>query len=166
VRTVLIGLGNPVVTDDGVGIMAARLIEKMLPAQRRVDVCEVYSGGMPLMDAMVGYERAVIIDAMKTGINRPGELLRLGAADLVESRNTASTHSGSLDVALETGRMLGLKLPDDITIWGIEAADVETFGEDLTAAVAESLPGCVERILEDILAGCFEEQTADSGRHK
>ena len=83
------------------------------------------------MEAMAGYDRAIVIDAMVSG-GRPGTIYRLGLEDLPKTRNTDSTHDASLPVALELGRRPGLQLPGDVRIWAVEAADVETFGERLT----------------------------------
>ena len=55
------------------------------------------------MDAMAGYDRAVIIDSMVTGVERPGTLLRLSLSDLVTTRNTLSVHDMDLPTASRWG---------------------------------------------------------------
>jgi hypothetical protein len=73
--TIIIGLGNPIVSDDSVGVCAARRLDKVKEVREVADVHEVYAGGLRLLDVLVGYKRAIIIDAMQTGI-QPGTVRR------------------------------------------------------------------------------------------
>jgi hydrogenase maturation protease len=147
-KTVVIGIGNPILTDDSVGVKVAGILRDKLDGARDVDVIELYAGGIRLMDAMAGYERAVIIDAIVTDGAAPGRIFCLSPSDLLSTRNTVSTHDMNLPIALEMGRMLGIPLPSEIRIWGIEARDVENFSEDLTEDVAKAVPEAVEKIIQ------------------
>ena len=151
-KTIVIGLGNPILSDDSVGVRIARELKERIESagQSDVEVIEMYAGGIRLMDAMAGYDRAVIIDSMVTGVERPGTLLRLSLSDLVTTRNTLSVHDMDLPTALEMGRTLGMPIPSEVVIWGIEAKDVENFGEELTAEVEASLSSTIEIIEEDL----------------
>jgi hydrogenase maturation protease len=147
--TVIIGLGNPVLTDDGVGPRIATELRRRLAGRSGVTTLELYSGGMCLMEAMAGHERAIVIDAILGG-GAAGAIHRLGVGDLPQTRTADSTHDAGLPVALELGRAAGLQLPADVRIWAVEVADVETFGERLTPAVERAVPLVVERILRDL----------------
>lgn len=146
-RTIVIGLGNPLLTDDGLGLRAAELLRRRLGGDSKVEVVEAYTGGLDLMELMVGYGRAVVVDAVSSGRNRPGTLVELGLDDLRASRNSTSTHDASLAVALETGRALGLQLPGVVLFFGIEIGNARDFGQELTAPVQATLPRLVERLL-------------------
>lgn len=151
-KTIVIGLGNPILTDDGVGVKAARLLKERLNGANglngaAVEVKELYVGGLALMDALTGYERAILIDAALTG-SEPGTIHELSPSGLPATRNTFSTHDTNLPTALEVGRTLGLSLPEDIKIIAVEAADVETFSEELTEKVEKAVPVVVDRIFE------------------
>jgi hydrogenase maturation protease len=148
--TIVIGLGNPILTDDSLGIHVVREISAQLRDREDISFCELNVGGLDLMEAMVGYERAIIIDAAYTGQMKPGTVFTASPEDLKQSRNTCSNHNGSIEVALELGMMAGLKLPRDIRIWAVEAEDVETFGDNLTVSVQSALPGFIGNILRDI----------------
>ncbi len=148
-KTVIIGLGNPIRRDDGVGIMVARAIARLID-NPEIDITEVYAGGMRLMEAMVGYDRALVIDAMVTGRQRPGEFCKMNHHDLVCTNNLFCSHDGSLESALDVGRLGGLSLPSEIIIWGIEALDVESYSEELTDNVARAVPEAARRIILDL----------------
>ncbi|MBI4690854.1 MAG: hydrogenase maturation protease [Nitrospirae bacterium] len=158
-KTVIIGLGNPILTDDGVGIKVSRMLKDRLNRNIGIDVKEVYAGGIRLMDEMIGYEKVVVIDAMVTGEAAPGTIRQMSLSDAIMTKNIVSTHDTNLPTAIEMGRTLGLQLPAEIKLWGIEAEDTETFGEDLTDKVADAVQPLVEKILEDckdVIPACRE----------
>lgn len=149
-KTVVIGLGNPILTDDSVGIKIARELRDRLKDRGNIDVIELYAGGIRLMDSLMGYEKAVIIDSIVTGGNAPGKVFELMPSDLLSTKNTVSVHDMNLPTALEMGKMLNIPLPSDIKIWGIEAKDVETFGENLTEDVEKAVPEVVGMIMKEL----------------
>ena len=146
----MIGLGNPFLSDDSVGLKVADAVSARLESCTDTETIHLHTGGISLMEAMAGFDRAVVVDAAVTGHAQPGAIYRLGCSDLLNTRNTHSSHNGSLAVALELGKTAGLHLPTDVRVWAIEAADVTTFGEQLTLPVATVVPQVVSEILEHI----------------
>jgi hydrogenase maturation protease len=145
--TIVVGLGNPILSDDSVGIKVAGLLKQTIPANSGVDVVEAYAGGLRLMEAIAGYERAIIVDAMKTGLHPVGTIQLLSLDSFTKTRNTLCTHDSDLCTALSLARDLGLAVPDHVEIIGIEADDVESFSEDLTSGVSRALPLAVADLL-------------------
>jgi hydrogenase maturation protease len=145
--TLIIGLGNPLVTDDSVGLRVAAELRCRLNGHGAAEVVEDYWGGLRLMERMVGYDRAIVIDAMCSGA-APGTIHRLAVCDMPTQRS-ASSHDMTLPTALTLGRQAGLRLPPDeaILILGIEAEDVVHFGETCTPAVAAAVPRAVAEAL-------------------
>lgn len=148
--TIIIGIGNPVLSDDSVGIKVAHTLAHALRARGDVETRELWAGGLRLMEALKGHERAIIIDAIVTEGGKPGSVYTLKPSDLRQSRNTCSTHDGGFQEALELGAMLSLNLPLQITIWAIEADDVETYSENLTRDVERAVPLVVEGVMRQI----------------
>lgn len=122
-----------------------------------IEIREMYAGGIRLMDAMIGYDQACIVDAMVTGRWKPGEVRELGPDDLLSTRNTVCTHDADLSTAIELGRMLEMHLPSRIHIWGVEASDVTSFGEQLTGEVERAVPVAVNAILSRLNICCPKE---------
>jgi hydrogenase maturation protease len=144
-RTLILGLGNPILGDDSVGLHVAAAIQN-LPLGPSVEVDTDTWGGLRLMERLVGYDRAVIIDAICTGDDPPGALRRLGPRDL-PTQHTASAHDVTLPTALDLAATMGLKMPHDICIIAIEAANVLDFAEEMTPAVAAAVPAAVAAVL-------------------
>jgi hydrogenase maturation protease len=148
-RTVVVGLGNPVRADDGVGLAVARLVRERLGDATNIDVTELGAGGLRLAEAVSGYDRAIVVDALECG-GAPGTVRRLGLDDLGGCRTVACAHDTSLPTALAVWRTLGAEVPAEVTIFGIEVQDVDRFTEQLTDQVARAVPGAAEAVLHEI----------------
>jgi hydrogenase maturation protease len=150
-KTLILGLGNPILTDDGIGIHVVReLAMRSLPDD--VVCAEASLGGLRLLEIVAGYERVIMVDAVQTVDGRPGEIYHLHAGDLQVSLHAGSTHDLSFSGALRLGRSMGMALPDDenIHILAVEADDVLTFGEECTPAVRAAIPRAVEEVLAEL----------------
>lgn len=155
-NTLVIGLGNPILTDDGVGVKVAYQVSKALSAigSDVADVIEACVGGLRLMEMMIGYDRVVLIDALcKKDGREPGKIHRMSLEDLCNicpTQHSSSAHDTSLVTALELGRRIGLKLPSEISIVAIEIENPYEFGDQPTPAVARSIPEAVDMVLEEL----------------
>lgn len=151
-KTLIIGLGNPILGDDGVGWVVARQVEEHLAGQRPdLEFDYLSLGGLSLMERMIGYRRVILIDSLTTGKHPIGTVITCTLADLpdLSSGHTTAAHDTSLKTALETGRRLGAELPEDtsIHIVAIEARQVFELHEGLTPPVAAAVPQAVKAVL-------------------
>jgi hydrogenase maturation protease len=148
-RTLVIGLGNPILSDDGAGIYVARMVKAALPPYTKVEVIELSVGGLALMEAMIGYYQVILIDALRLPGVEAGKVFLFHAGDLPPTLNTTGTHDVDLPTALEVGKRLGVPLPaeKDIRVVGIQAYDVLTFSESPTPYVAAALREASELVL-------------------
>ena len=128
----------------------AEKLKPLLAGRSDVEVSEDYWGGLRLMERMIGFDRAIIIDAMQSGAP-PGTVHCLGP-DSISTQRSASAHDVNLPTALEFGRTAGVSLPknEDILLVGIEAEDILTFSERCTPAVEASIPLAVEAVMQAI----------------
>jgi hydrogenase maturation protease len=148
-RTLVLGLGNPILRDDGVGIHVIRSLRPQLNSDQDIVVDEDFWGGLRLMERMIGFDRAIIIDAIVTQDFAPGTVLKLSAGEIPTQRS-ASAHDVNLPTALELGRQAGAHLPENehILLIGIEAEDVQTFDENLSPAVQKAVPIAINTVME------------------
>ncbi len=146
-KTLILGLGNPLISDDSVGLRVAKEVAPRLEDRDDVEVGEDYWGGLRLMERMVDFDRAIVVDAICTGA-APGTIHRLETGSIA-TQKSASAHDVNLPTALELGRQSGAHLPrdEDIVLIGIEAEDVLNFSEECTPAVAAAIPVAVEEVL-------------------
>jgi len=148
-RVVVVGLGNPILSDDGVGIFAARLLAERL-AGAPVTVAESSLGGMRFLDLLGGFERAVIVDAIQWRRGPPGTTYRLSASEAVPTVRAVSFHDISLGTALALGEKLGIQLPSEIAFLAVEVEDTVTVHEGCCPAVEAALPEVVRQVLEQL----------------
>jgi hydrogenase maturation protease len=136
-----------------VGIYAAREVGRRLAAARfsgKVDIVESEVAGFAQMELMTGFNRVILIDSIQFDGLDPGTVIRIRPDDLHTSLRIRSVHELNLPTALELGRRMGLSMPSEITIFGIQAEDPLSFGESLTDAAERGLGEAVELVLREI----------------
>ena len=143
--TLVLGVGNPILTDDAVGFRVAHLIQEAKP---ELTVIETAEAGLTLLEMITGYERVIIIDSVKTGRVKPGSLHQLTLDQIDPSWNFCSTHGIDIRMAFELGRKLDCKLPAKISIYGVEVEDNKNFGEKCTEKVEKSIPQIARKIIK------------------
>jgi len=139
-RTIVIGIGNPVLRDDSVGIKVARQFEGL------VDTEILMATDFKVLDKILGYERVIIVDGVRLG-NEPGTVLEFNADDLFFTATFSGTHNLSLPTTIKIGyELFGAEMPKEIKIIAIEIEDAATFGRECTPAVAAAIPEAAERV--------------------
>jgi hydrogenase maturation protease len=144
-HALLLALGNPLMGDDGVALVAARALGRRY--REDVDINESPVAGFALLDLLAGYDRALIIDASTTGGAPPGTVREFTRADFTPDVSSSPHYAGLPDV-LALGGRLGIPLPSEIRILGMEIEDTGTIHEGLGPAAAGSLPEFLRRARE------------------
>jgi hydrogenase maturation protease len=169
-------LGNELISDDALGIVAARrLLRRLavagtpvppgpsfdpavtvrafeLPRVGPVEVVETALTGMYLLEAVVGASRLIVVDTVVTGATDPGTVLELRESDLAGPRGGSPHYIGLLET-LDLARALGLEVPADVVIVAVEAGDSMTVGGEMTGPVGKAVPVVVERAMALIQGG-------------
>ena len=169
-------LGNELISDDGLGVVAARSLSGRLtlagtpvppvpsldpavsvrafelPRVGPVEVVETALTGMYLLEAVVGASRLIVVDTVVTGATDPGTVLELKEGDLAGPRGGSPHYIGLLET-LDLARALGLDVPADVVIVAVEAGDYSTVGGKMTAPVEAAVPVVVERAMALIQDG-------------
>jgi hydrogenase maturation protease len=148
-KTLVLGLGNPILSDDGVGISVAREVANQLN-DPQVTVSETSAAGLSLLDSIIGYDKVIIIDAIQTKEGHAGQIYRMGTEDFSLTKHSSSPHQINLVTALELGKMLNLAMPKKIPIFAVEAKDITTFSEKCTPEVEQAIPEVVKMVLEEL----------------
>jgi hydrogenase maturation protease len=154
VNTIVIGLGNPILGDDGVGWQIAQRLQQRSDFPSDIEVDCLSLGGISLMERLIGYDRAILIDSFVTHSNPIGTLSCFSLDQLPTHAlgHTYSAHDTTLQNALKIGQDLGAQLPKEIMVVAVEAQNVYDFSEQLTPEVAAAIPNAVQMII-DLLGG-------------
>ncbi len=148
-KTLVLGLGNPILSDDAVGIRVAHEVGKNLN-DPRVTVSETSAAGLSLLDSIVGYDRVIIIDAIQTNEGQAGQIYIMKPEDFSFAKHVSSPHQINLVTALELGKMLNLEMPQRITVFAVEAKDTTSFSEKCTPEVEKAIPEAVKMVQDEL----------------
>jgi hydrogenase maturation protease len=147
-RTLVLGVGNLIQSDDGVGIHAVRRLQALAELPSDVEVIDGGTMGLELLHCLEGVSHLVVVDAVDAGLPA-GTLLRL-AGDQVPAYLSLkmSPHQIGLPDLLFAAKLRDL-YPQRVVIWGVQPASIE-MGLELSAPVTDQLDALVQNILEEI----------------
>ena len=148
-KCVVIGIGNPLLSDDRAGIEVVEQLEK-----DGVDVATeaVFTVGFEVLDKILGYDRAYIVDACVLG-QKPGTVHEVGVEDIFTTPLLSGSHAMTLGTTLKTGQMVfGDEMPKDLRIILIEAETPTEFSNVCTPAVQAAIEKTVRKISEELAA--------------
>jgi hydrogenase maturation protease len=148
----ILGMGNPILCDDAVGLRLARDARRLSGGGASVEIVECTVGGLNLLDVVAGHDRLVVLDSIKTLGGRPGDWYRFGGARLRETMNLSNVHDANFATTLELGRRMSLRLPcdDDVHIFAVEVRDNLTFSESMSTELERAYPELARQILSEI----------------
>jgi hydrogenase maturation protease len=156
-RTVVVGLGNEIAGDDAVGVLVARALrdDRGIAA----DVVESSASGMALIEVFAGYDRAVVVDSIRTGRNPPGTITEMALADVGRVVAPSLHHAGLPEMAAVASR-LGLSFPGHTRVFAVEVEDPYTIGAPMSEPVARAV-GEVARRVRGLLRRWGSEPVVD-----
>jgi hydrogenase maturation protease len=148
-RLVIVGVGNLLLGDEGFGIHVVNELKKhRLP--ERVGLCDCGTGGLSVLSAMEGFEKAVIVDAISSG-GEPGTVYRHKLDETTKAKDAPrmiSPHELNLVSIVRIG-WKSYRLPEEIIVIGAEPKTLEP-GLDLSPEVKRSIPEVIRLILEEV----------------
>jgi len=152
VRTLILGVGSSILTDDSVGLVVAGILKERLTSRDDVDVGFNEEAGFSLLEESLGYDRMAVVDSILTG-REPGTVMRLDLSDLGRTIHSNSPHGANLATVMELGRQQEMDVPSVVVIYAIEVVDVLTFGEELTPALAARVDAIADEIESELFPG-------------
>jgi len=147
-KTIIIGLGNSSFADDGIGLLVARELRSKI-SNGEIAIVESSSGGLDILDIVGDFDRAIIVDAVKTENGKPGSIYRF-TLDQISIIEESTPHRTDFLTAIALGKKLGLPLPESITIFGIEPQIIDRPEEGCSPSVTNAISLCSEKILAEL----------------
>jgi len=154
----VICLGNEVLSDDSFGPKIAEILDKHYSLGENVEVIFAPLAGFNLLDLLGDRQSVLVVDTIVTGKAKPGTPHFFSMGQLTPSSNLTCSHQISLPTAIKLGAELGISMPEDIAVLAIEAQDVETVGENLTAPVKAAIDKAIALIMDWIKLKCRESK--------
>ena len=150
-RTLILGIGNPLLGDDGIGFHIAQELANEIKDEN-IDVKDTCVDGLNLLELIAGYHKVIIIDAIMTEDGEIGGIYRLRPENFVGTVHpTTSPHNANLATAIEIGeKFLAGQMPGEIVIFAVNIQEVTEFTEEMTEKVKEAIPRAVNLVLEEM----------------
>jgi len=146
-KKVVLGIGNPIIGDDGVAFHVIEALQAD-PPPGDIILTGADVSGLAILDLIVDFDEAVIVDAIQTVNGVPGDVYRLTLDDFRVTKHTVSPHDVDLPTALDLGKLLKMKLPAKISIVAIEIPTANEFSTQLSNRVADAVPVAVQMVRE------------------
>jgi len=141
----ILGLGNDILMDDGIGPKLVWHLEKVFPNPRiTFDTAAV--GGMELIEMIRDYKQVVIIDAIKTLNGIPGSVYYLSPSNFKETLHISHIHDISFLTALKFAKELKIPITEKIKIIAVEIIEDLTFGDCFTPELHEKYEEIIQEI--------------------
>jgi hydrogenase maturation protease len=151
-KTLILALGNPILSDDAVGWEVAERLAARLP-RAAYDIRRESGATFDLVRKLAGYDRLAVIDAIQLGTAPVGSVRRFALDDFQSTVRFSSAHDINFATAFETGRRLGCHIPSDIRIYAIEVKELLRFSEGCTPEVRAKLDEIAQQIGADLERG-------------
>lgn len=144
----ILGIGNLIMSDDGVGVRVVQLLQERYRFPEDVTLLDGGTLGLDLLPQLEGVERLLVVDALETG-GVPGTLLRLSGDDIPLALETkVSPHQMGLKDLLAVATLQGFD-PAEMVLWGIQPECIE-MGMKLSPVVEEQVAQLMENVLLEL----------------
>lgn len=148
-KILVLGLGNPILTDDGVGIHAVKIASSLF-VHPQVTYQESSLAGFGFLDTISGFDRIIIADSINWRKDPPGSVTVLNSEDLKDQPYLRNFHNLSLAGTLSLAEQMGVPRPKEIVIFAVEIEDCATFSEKCTPAVERAIPEVAQMIVKQL----------------
>ncbi|MFA6092624.1 MAG: hydrogenase maturation protease [Elusimicrobiota bacterium] len=157
--TILLALGNDIMGDDGVGLVAAEQLERL--AGPDVEVLCTAESGFRVMEFLEGYDNALLIDSVTTGANEPGTILELSKDAFLEQAKAPSPHYAGVPEVFDMAERLDLHFPKNFRVLAVEIEPQKDFKTGLSPKIQAAVPELVRRSQEILRS--FAVQSSANG---
>jgi hydrogenase maturation protease len=144
-------VGSDIRADDGVGLHVVRELKRR-HSTADVDIIEIGTAGLSILDFVRGYDRLILVDAIVSGAE-PGTVHELRGSDVARTSHLGVGHDADLPTVLALGETLGGEaMPTEVVVIAVEASDVVSISTALTphveAKVADAV-ALVEALIQE-----------------
>lgn len=156
----ILGLGNELLGDDRVGLLAARALEEK--ASSNVKVATSSLSGLYLLDLVEGYDDIIVIDSVIG--DQPGKVVKLLSLD-VGPLPVPSAHYVGLMEALDMARRARMRVPERVAIVAMHIHSSQVIGSDVSPEVLGGIPAMTEHVLTQARQWGYDLEPSPDERH-
>ena len=147
-NALVMGMGNTLLSDDGIGIIIKRYLEQKLGSVKEIEFAETSWGGFRIIDLIRGFDYAIVIDSIKTGKFPEGYIHHLKKDDLLPTLRLNSYHDINFITALNLAERMDYKIPSEIDILAVEIENNYTITENLNPVIRSSVVNAAKKVVQ------------------
>jgi hydrogenase maturation protease len=156
----VLGIGNTVMSDDGVGVKVVQRLAKEYRLPAYVDVMDGGTLGLDILPRLEGIEKLLIVDALETGYS-PGTCIRLAGEEIPFALETkVSPHQMGLKDLLSVSELMEGQLPAEMVLIGVQPESIE-MDTELTPVVEAQLDKLLSLVLDELKAWGVEARLVE-----
>jgi len=144
-RILILGIGNPLMTDEGVGVRVAEALMSGFDFPEGVEVVDAGTMGLGILNMFRGIDLVIVVDAIDRTGRPPGTVVRLSPDDLAPNQIMHSLHDTRFVDVLQAAELTGIR-PEAECI-GVQVGSMEQWVTELTPEVEAALPLAVDAVL-------------------
>lgn len=148
-KIAILGIGNTILRDDGVGIYVSRKLKKLLH-HPNIEIKETQFSGLALMDLLEGFDLAFIVDSIMIKNDKIGKIYKIEEKDFEYENSPKSIHHFNIFNAVALGRKINIKMPARMIIYAVSVSDSSTFNEHISPKIQSAIQSISDSIREDI----------------
>lgn len=148
-KTLVLGIGNTIRGDDGVGIEIVRELAELIDP-KTAEIKKTSEAGFGLLDLVLGYKRLIIVDSIHTRNGKEGDICRFTLEDLKSSLHPQFSHNTGILQILAYGESMRLMVPEEIVVYTIEIEEINLYREGLNHKVKNTISKAVKLVEEEI----------------
>ncbi|RLG63321.1 hypothetical protein DRO02_06100 [archaeon] len=149
-RTIIIGIGNPILGDDAAGLHVARILKKMIRGEN-VTIKESSEGSFDIVEEIIGFDKAIIVDTIQSENLPKGKIVKLTPNNLKENVHLVNLHDIDMMTALKIyEETMPEKLPREIIIYAITTDRSKAFSEKMSSEVENAVNKLAKTLLKEV----------------
>lgn len=146
---IVVGIGNVLMSDEGIGVHIARRLTETKERYPQVDFLDAGAAGLSLLHLIANRKKAIIIDCTKMG-EEPGTMRRFGLDDIksIKTLSGLSLHEADISRIVTLAKFLG-QLPKEVVFFGIEPESLDP-GQNLSKTLSDKIDSYITEICKEL----------------
>ncbi len=156
-RTLVLGIGSPIMSDDAIGLEVAKRVQSL--ELKGVEVLDHSTSGLDAIEIVLDFNTVIVVDSIITGKMPPGEFRVMKVEDFSHTVSPGTAHEINIFTAIEIGRRIyPERMPSQILLVAIEVTDVSTISEEMTPEVRAAIPSVVTKVV-DLVENAIDQKS-------
>lgn len=152
-KILVLGIGNTICGDDGVGIIAVRFLKESLDkaTNKTVDIKEMEEANINILELLEGYKKLIVVDSICAKKAKAGAIRKLSPLTFKQKKQPYSSHQMGFNRVMDMAKTFKMDIPEEIVIYAMAIKKTSFFKNGLSLTARKSLPALVNLLKKEVL---------------